>query len=187
MSTMRIYESVFVLHPELSEEDVESSVNKVVALLEGRGAEIICTERGGKRRLAYVVKKQRYGYYNLVHFRAEPGILEELERVYRLDEQVIRYLSFRIDKEEQLTSLTRMGDDERRYDDREDRRRGGGRRGEPFRARGEERRPLGARARTTEPDADFESNGPSVRASEAEESEATSSAEAVEQLSEESR
>ncbi|MEE9147458.1 MAG: 30S ribosomal protein S6 [Candidatus Tectomicrobia bacterium] len=186
MSTMRIYESVFVLHPELSEEDVESSVNKVVALLEGRGAEIICTERGGKRRLAYVVKKQRYGYYNLVHFRAEPGILEELERVYRLDEQVIRYLSFRIDKEEQLTSLTRMGDDERRYDDREDRRRGG-RRGEPFRARGEERRPMGARARTTEPEADFESDGSSVRASEAAESEATSSAEAVEQLSEESR
>ncbi len=62
-----IYETIFVLHPELTEEDVEANIQSTVQLLEGKGAEIIRLDRGGKRRLAYVMRKQRYGYYNLIH------------------------------------------------------------------------------------------------------------------------
>jgi small subunit ribosomal protein S6 len=139
MSTARIYETVIVLHPELTEEDVETTTQHVISMLTGRGCEIIRTERGGKRRLAYPIQKQRYGYYNLIHFRAGPDVLAELERLYRLNERVLRYLTVHVEKEEQLTSLTRMGDDEGRDDDRDERRRGG-RRGESFRSRGQEGR-----------------------------------------------
>ena len=76
-----IYETVFVLNPELTEEDVETNIQSTVQLLEGKGAEIIRIEHGGKRRLAYVMRKQRYGYYNLIHFRATPVALPELERM----------------------------------------------------------------------------------------------------------
>jgi small subunit ribosomal protein S6 len=134
MSITRIYETVIVLHPELTEEDVETTTQHVVSMLTGRGCEIIRTERGGKRRLAYPIQKQRYGYYNMIHFRAGSEVLAELERLYRLNERVLRYLTVHVEKEEQLTSLTRMGDDEGRDDDRDERRRGG-RRGESFRSR----------------------------------------------------
>lgn len=135
-----IYETVFVLHPEMTEEDVEANTQSTVQLLEGKGAEIIRVDRGGKRRLAYVMRKQRYGYYNLIHFRTTPEALPDLERMYRLSERVLRYLTVRFDKEEQLTGFTRVPDDEGREEDRDDRRRGG-RRGEPFHMRGEGRYP----------------------------------------------
>jgi len=135
-----IYETVFVLHPELTDEDVETNIHSTVQLLEGKGAEIIRIDRGGKRRLAYVIRKQRYGYYNLIHFRATPEALPEMERMYRLSERVLRYLTVRFEKEEHLTGFTRVPDDDGRDEDRDDRRRGG-RRGEPFHGRGEGRYP----------------------------------------------
>ena len=131
-----LYETIFVLHPELTEEDVEANIQSTVQLLEGKDAEIIRIDRGGKRRLAYVMRKQRYGYYNLIHFRATPEPLPELERIYRLSERVLRYLTVRFEKEEHLTGFTRIPDDDGREDDREERRRGG-RRGESFHGRGD--------------------------------------------------
>jgi small subunit ribosomal protein S6 len=125
VSTKRIYETIVVLHPELSEEEVETNLQTTVELLKNNGSEIIRTERVGKRRLAYVVQKQRYGYYNLMHFYGTPEALSEMERMFRLSDRVLRYLTVRFDKEDQLTGLTRMGDDDGRDDDRDDRRRGG--------------------------------------------------------------
>ncbi len=58
------------------------------------------------------MQKQRYGYYNLIHFRSTLEALEPLERIYRLSERVIRYLTVRFDKEEELTGFTRLADDE---------------------------------------------------------------------------
>jgi small subunit ribosomal protein S6 len=137
--TKHLYETVFVLNPELTEEDVEANVQSTVQLLENKGAEIIRIDRGGKRRLAYVMRKQRYGYYTLIHFRATPAPLPELERMYRLSERVLRYLTVRFEKEEHLTGFTRVPDDDGRDEDRDERRRG--RRGEPFQGRGEGRYP----------------------------------------------
>jgi small subunit ribosomal protein S6 len=135
MSTQKnLYETIVVLHPELTEEEVETSIQSIVKLLEGRGSDVIRMERGGKRRLAYPVRKQRYGYYNLLHFRAAPELPVELERTFRLNERVIRYLTVRFDKEEQLSGFTRLTDDEGHDEEREDRRRGG-RRGDGYRPR----------------------------------------------------
>jgi small subunit ribosomal protein S6 len=133
MSEKRIYETVFVLHPDMTDEDVEAGVQNTVALLESHGSEIIRTERGGKRRLAYPVEKQRYGFYSLIHFHGTNAALSELERMYRLNDRVLRYLTVRFEKEEHLSGLTRMGDDDGRDEDRDDRRRG--RRGD-FQGRG---------------------------------------------------
>lgn len=130
-----IYETVVILHPELSDEEAETAVQDIVGLLESHDAETLRVDRGGKRRLAYPVKKQRYGYYALIHFRSTPDALPPLERTYRLSERVIRYLTVRFDKEEQLTGFTRLGDEDGRDDDRDDRRRGGGRRPEFARER----------------------------------------------------
>ncbi len=140
-----LYETVFVLHPEMTDEEAEAGIQNTVQLLEGKGVEIIRVDRGGKRRLAYVIRKQRYGYYTLIHFRTTPEPLLELERMYRLNERVLRYLTVRFEKEEHLTGFTRVPDDDGRDDDRDDRRRSG-RRGDfrgdgGFQGRGEGRYP----------------------------------------------
>ena len=122
MQIMNLYETVFVLHPELTEEEVEASIQQIAGLLESRGSKILRIERGGKRRLAYPIEKQRYGYYNLMHFWAPPGAPMELERMYRLNERVLRYLTVRFEKEEQLTGFSRMPEDESREEERSDRR-----------------------------------------------------------------
>ena len=145
-----IYETVVVLHPELSDEENETAVQDIVGLLESHGAEMLRVDHGGKRRLAYAMQKQRYGYYNLIHFRSTPAALEPLERMFRLSERVMRYLTVRFDKEEQLTGFTRLGDDDGRDDERDDRRRGG-------------RRPEFSRHRThtvaAQPDAESAASG----------------------------
>jgi small subunit ribosomal protein S6 len=140
MSEQRIYETVYVLNPEMSDEEVDANVQNTVSLLETHGASIIRTERGGKRRLAYPIEKQRYGYYNLIHYHGTNAALSEMERMFRLSDRVLRYLTVRFEKEEHLTSLTRMGDDDGRDDDRDDRRRGDrGRRGDRDFGRGPRR------------------------------------------------
>ena len=151
-----LYETVFILHPELTEEEAEEAVQSLNKILEDKGSETIRIERGGKRRLAYPIRKQRYGYYTLIHFRALPDALLELERTYRLSDRVLRYISVRYDKEEQMTGFTRLPDDEGRDEGREDRRRMG-RRMDSYRGAPENRRP----ARATDAGADANPETPS--------------------------
>jgi small subunit ribosomal protein S6 len=124
-----LYETIFVLHPELTEEEAETGLQNAVQFLETRGGEIIRVDRAGKRRLAYPVAKQRYGYYSLLHYRVAPEGPAALERSFRLNDRVLRYLTVRYAKEEQLIGFTRLADDDGHEEERDERRRGG-RRGE---------------------------------------------------------
>ena len=148
-----LYETIFILHPELTEEEAEEAVQSLNKILEDRGSETIRIERGGKRRLAYPIRKQRYGYYTLIHFRSLPDALLELERVYRLNDRVLRYISVRYDKEEQMTGFTRLPDDDGREEGRDDRRRMG-RRTDSYRGAADDRRA----SRDDEPVADADAN-----------------------------
>lgn len=131
-----LYETIFILHPDLTEEEAEEAVQNFNKVLEDRGSETIRIERGGKRRLAYPIRKQRYGYYNLIHFRSLSDALLELERIFRLNDRVLRYISVRYDKEEHMTGFTRLPDDDGRDEGRDDRRRSG-----RYRGAYEDRRP----------------------------------------------
>lgn len=87
---MRLYETIFIIQPELSEEDAEGHIKRVENLITRLGGEMLKTERWGKKRLAYEIDKHRYGYYVLLRLRGDPAILPELERHYRLTEGIIR-------------------------------------------------------------------------------------------------
>ena len=162
-----LYETIFILHPELTEEEAEETVQNLNKVLEDRGSETIRIERGGKRRLAYPIRKQRYGYYTLIHFRALSDALLELERVFRLSDRVLRYLSVRYDKEEHMTGFTRLPDDDGRDEGRDDRRRMG-----RYRGSSDDRRPPREEAPVAQAKADAEPETPAVTADGEEESEA---------------
>jgi small subunit ribosomal protein S6 len=96
---MPLYEAIFIIHPELNEEDVEEHIKRVENLVTRLGGEILKTERWGKKRLAYEVDKHRYGFYVLLRLRGNAAILPELERHYRLTEGIIKSLVIRLKTE----------------------------------------------------------------------------------------
>jgi small subunit ribosomal protein S6 len=94
---MQEYETIFILQPELGDEDVESTVKGFEQILTAESAELVKSERWGKKRLAYRVQKFWEGHYVFFEYKAAPQALAELERRLRIHEHVIKWLSVRKD------------------------------------------------------------------------------------------
>jgi len=92
------YESVFIATPVLSDTQLKEVVAKFSNLVTENGGEIINEEDWGLKKLAYPIQKKSTGFYHLIEFRAEAPFIEKLETMYRRDERVIRFLTFRLDK-----------------------------------------------------------------------------------------
>jgi small subunit ribosomal protein S6 len=90
---MRHYETLFIISPELPEEDTAGVVDKFSGILSEAGANLAKVDNWGRRRLAYEVKKFNKGYYVLFEYGATPEAVAEMERNFKIDENVIRYLT----------------------------------------------------------------------------------------------
>ena len=95
---MNQYETVFILTPVLSDEQMKETVAKFTDLLKKNGAEILNEETWGLKKMAYAIQKKSTGFYYLVEFKAEPSVIKTLETGYRRDEKVIRYMTVKLDK-----------------------------------------------------------------------------------------
>ena len=95
---MNQYETVFILTPVLSDEQMKETVAKFRNLLTDSGAEILNEEIWGLKKMAYAIEKKSTGFYCLVEFKGEPSIVNTLETGFRRDEKVIRYMTVRLDK-----------------------------------------------------------------------------------------
>jgi len=95
---MRHYESIFIAPPTLTEEQVEELVKHFEGIIAEQGGELLKTDRWGRKKLAYDVQKFSEGYYTLFELNAGPKLVTELERRYRNHENVIKYLSVRMDE-----------------------------------------------------------------------------------------
>ncbi len=92
------YETVFIMTPVLSEDQMKETVKKFRNFLTEKGAEIIHEENWGLRKLAYPIQKKSTGFYQLIEFKAEPDVIKPLEVQYRRDERIIRFLTVVLDK-----------------------------------------------------------------------------------------
>ena len=95
---MNYYETVFILTPVLSDEQMKEAVGKFSAVLEENGAKIVNVEEWGLKKLAYPIQKKSTGFYCLIEFEGAPTIVKKLDTAFRRDERVIRFLTFRLDK-----------------------------------------------------------------------------------------
>ena len=96
---MRDYELVLIISPEIPEEDVPSTVDKVSQFITGRGGEIAGVNRWGRRKLAYPIRRHLEGNYVVTQFRLDPGQVADLEASLGLAEEVIRHLVVRTDED----------------------------------------------------------------------------------------
>ncbi|WP_297071399.1 30S ribosomal protein S6 [uncultured Duncaniella sp.] len=95
---MNHYETVFILTPVLSDQQMKEAVEKFEKVLTDNGASIVNEEVWGLRKLAYPIQKKSTGFYSLVEFDGDPTIVKKLETAFRRDERVLRFLVFRLDK-----------------------------------------------------------------------------------------
>ncbi len=86
------YEAMFILRPDLEEEKYEALIGKFKGIIEAGKGEVTNFNRIGRRRLAYEVKKFREGFYLLFNYSGAPSVTDELERNFRITDEVIRYL-----------------------------------------------------------------------------------------------
>lgn len=89
---MRDYELVLIFHPALGEDAIQQKLERFHGLVSGGDAEIRVVDHWGGRRLAYPIQKQTSAYYVVTQFFGDPANLPELERIMKLDEDVLRYL-----------------------------------------------------------------------------------------------
>ena len=95
---MRIYENLFIVKPDATEEEIDHLVDQMSKSVTTGGGTIDKVDKWGKRRLAYRIEKHREGSYILMQFTAEPATVKEFERRLRVQDSVIKFLTVRIDE-----------------------------------------------------------------------------------------
>lgn len=97
-----MYETMYILRPDMSEESVDEAIGKYQSILRDQGAEILETQHRGKRRLAYEIDDHRDGVYIQMNYTGPGAIIALLEKNMRLDESILRYLTVKQDLPEEV-------------------------------------------------------------------------------------
>ncbi|MBQ3354742.1 MAG: 30S ribosomal protein S6 [Bacteroidales bacterium] len=95
---MNQYETVFILTPVLSDDQMKEAVKKYEDYLAKAGAEIVHEEHWGMRKLAYPIQKKSTGFYQLIEYKAEGDVIANVETELKRDERVLRFLTVKLDK-----------------------------------------------------------------------------------------
>ena len=92
------YESVVIINAALEDDQIDATSSRIEELIKSNGGEITDIDKWGRKRLAYPIQKSKSGYYSVYRFIAPREVVSKLERAYRLDESIIRYLTIALDK-----------------------------------------------------------------------------------------
>ncbi|MCI5140518.1 MAG: 30S ribosomal protein S6 [Candidatus Electrothrix sp. ATG1] len=95
---MRHYETTYILRPNLGEEKFNEIIERTNAIVEGDNGSIIDVDHWGMKKLAYEIKKETQGYYICMNYAAPGTTIQEMERIFRIDDNVLRYLTIKLDK-----------------------------------------------------------------------------------------
>ncbi len=96
--TKIMYESAVLISAALEEDQIQSIISRIKELISSNDGEITDIEDWGRKRLAYMIRKSKIGYYIIFQFNAYPQIISTLEKFYKLDENILRYLTIKLTK-----------------------------------------------------------------------------------------
>lgn len=106
---MRRYETIYILRPSLNEEEINTIVENAVAIITESNGQIIELDKWGMRKLAYPIKKEIQGFYVFCDYSGAPEAVAEMERKFRIDDSVLRYMTVKTAKaisEEEIAEIT---------------------------------------------------------------------------------
>jgi small subunit ribosomal protein S6 len=102
---MRRYESVWVVNGDLADEEVKATIDKFSRIITTQGGTLVGMDEWGRKKLAFKIKGTTRGYYVLVDYAGTPATVKELERNYRIDDRIIRYLTSKKSDQVNLEAL----------------------------------------------------------------------------------
>jgi small subunit ribosomal protein S6 len=105
---MRHYETIFIASPTLTDEQSDELVKQFEGIIAEQGGELLKTDKWGRKKLAYEVQKFSEGYYTLFEMNAGTTLIAELERRFRNNDAVIKYMSIRLDEAEKAAGRTKQ-------------------------------------------------------------------------------
>ena len=123
---MPLYEHVFMARQDVTPQQVEAMVDQYRGVIEGNGGKVEKTEMWGVKSLAYRIKKNRKAHFTMFNLDAPPAAVSEMERQMRINEDILRFITIRVDALETEPSVMRQKRDRDERKDRERRERDGG-------------------------------------------------------------
>jgi small subunit ribosomal protein S6 len=99
---------MFIVKPTLTEEEIKSQIETVKGNIEKNGGEIVACDDMGSRELAYEIKKNKRGYYYVIYFTAPSESIVELERNYRINENILRFIFVKYESKTEVAQWTKM-------------------------------------------------------------------------------
>ena len=105
---MRHYENLVIIKPTLTDEETKAQLAAIDATIVENGGTIVARDEMGMRKLAYPIEKQLRGYYYVVFYTMEPKDIAEVERKYRINEDMLRFMTMKYDSKREVAAWNKM-------------------------------------------------------------------------------
>ena len=105
---MRHYENLVIVKPTLTEEEIKNSIAAIEAVITENGGEIVARDEMGMRKLAYPIEKSPRGYFHVVYYTIEPSAIAEIERRFRINEELLRFVTIKYDSKREVKAWNDM-------------------------------------------------------------------------------
>ncbi len=107
---MRHYENLVIVKPTLTEEEIKNTIAAVEEVITSNGGEISARDVMGIRKLAYPIAKNERGYFYVIYYTIEPATISEIERRFRINEELLRFVTIKYDTKREVTAWNQLVD-----------------------------------------------------------------------------
>jgi small subunit ribosomal protein S6 len=105
---MRNYENLVIVKPTFTAEEIQASINLIEEVITSNGGEIAATNSMGMRKLAYPVNKNERGYYHVIYYAIDPSMITEIERRFRINEDLLRFVTIKYDTNREIAAFNTL-------------------------------------------------------------------------------
>lgn len=105
---MRKYENLVIVKPTLTAEEIQASIAAIEEVITSNGGVIAATDTMGMRKLAYPISKNERGYYHVIYYSVAPAAIAEIERRFRINEELLRFVTIKYEKNAEVKAWDAM-------------------------------------------------------------------------------
>lgn len=105
---MRNYENLVIVKPTLTAEEIQANIKAIEEVITSNGGEIAATDAMGMRKLAYPIEKNERGYYQVIYYSAAPSAIAEIERRFRINEELLRFVTIKYDTNREIKAWNQL-------------------------------------------------------------------------------
>jgi len=105
---MRHYENLVIVKPTFTAEEIQAAIKNVEEIITSNGGEIAASDAMGMRKLAYPIEKSERGYYQVIYYSIAPAAIAEIERRFRINEDLLRFVTIKYDTNREIAAWNAM-------------------------------------------------------------------------------